>query len=122
MELDERVPNQLTLEVSSPGLERQLKEPWHYEAALGKEVKITLVQKTSATSTAVLMDQTSIELDQKRSLDVMIQGINQTGVEVISLERQSKKPKSSVAAENLQSVLNIDFRRIKKAQVRLKDF
>lgn len=28
------------LEVSSPGLERQLKEAWHYEKALGQKVKV----------------------------------------------------------------------------------
>jgi len=28
------------LEVSSPGLERQLRQPWHYQKSVGKEVKL----------------------------------------------------------------------------------
>lgn len=32
------------LEVSSPGVERPLREPWHYKKAMGKEVKAVMVE------------------------------------------------------------------------------
>ena len=30
------------LEVSSPGIERELRKPWHYESAIGEKVEIRL--------------------------------------------------------------------------------
>ncbi|MCB0363562.1 MAG: ribosome maturation factor RimP, partial [Bdellovibrionales bacterium] len=35
------------LEVSSPGLERHLKEPWHFERAVGQQVKVTTSEPIS---------------------------------------------------------------------------
>src|SRR5689334_1425287 len=32
------------LEVSSPGVERVLREPWHFQLAVGKSVKVTTVE------------------------------------------------------------------------------
>lgn len=37
---EEMIPGNYALEVSSPGLERHLKKPWHFEAAVGKKVKL----------------------------------------------------------------------------------
>lgn len=39
------------LEVSSPGLERKLKQKWHFKEALGEEVKITAFLPTRAFDT-----------------------------------------------------------------------
>jgi len=33
-----------TLEVSSPGLERKLREPWHFEQVVGSKVEVTLIE------------------------------------------------------------------------------
>lgn len=38
------------LEVSSPGLERNLREPWHFEEQLNKEIKVVLKARTSSAS------------------------------------------------------------------------
>jgi ribosome maturation factor RimP len=35
------------LEVSSPGIERQLKKPWHYEIMMGKQICIRLIRPDS---------------------------------------------------------------------------
>lgn len=34
------MPDRFELEVSSPGLERTLRRPWHYQAAVGTKVKV----------------------------------------------------------------------------------
>jgi ribosome maturation factor RimP len=43
------IPSSYVLEVSSPGLDRRLWEPWHYERALGKKihVKVRGMERTS---------------------------------------------------------------------------
>jgi ribosome maturation factor RimP len=43
------IPTSYVLEVSSPGLDRRLWEPWHYERALGKKihVKVRGMERTS---------------------------------------------------------------------------
>ncbi len=45
LDVEDVVPGgKYSLEVSSPGLERSLKEPWHFEKAVNKEVKIKTQQ------------------------------------------------------------------------------
>jgi ribosome maturation factor RimP len=45
LDVQETVPGgAYELEVGSPGIERQLKELWHYEKAIGKEVKLALFE------------------------------------------------------------------------------
>lgn len=40
LDADERVPEDYVLEVSSPGLERPLKKPRHFEGAVGERVEL----------------------------------------------------------------------------------
>ncbi|MFV0317847.1 MAG: ribosome maturation factor RimP [Microthrixaceae bacterium] len=42
LDADEPIAGSYTLEVSSPGLERPLRQPRHYEAAIGERVKLKL--------------------------------------------------------------------------------
>ena len=42
-------PGRYTLEVSSPGLERNLREPRHYEREIGKDVSIKLSEPVAGT-------------------------------------------------------------------------
>ena len=39
-ENDSELPNDFVLEVSSPGLERKLVYPWHFETAIGSNLKV----------------------------------------------------------------------------------
>lgn len=43
------IPSSYVLEVSSPGLERRLWEPWHYERVLGKKIHLRVrgMERTS---------------------------------------------------------------------------
>ena len=45
LEHDDVVPGRFTLEVSSPGLERQLRTPHHFQREVGKSVTIRLVSE-----------------------------------------------------------------------------
>jgi ribosome maturation factor RimP len=47
--LDEADPidHSYYLEVSSPGIERELKKPWHYEIMMGKQICIRLIRPDS---------------------------------------------------------------------------
>lgn len=38
LDVEDFIPGKYSLEVSSPGLERQLKKPWHYVNAKGKKI------------------------------------------------------------------------------------
>jgi ribosome maturation factor RimP len=46
LDADDPVPGRYTLEVSSPGLERKLRTPAHFAAALGKKVRVRTVAGT----------------------------------------------------------------------------
>jgi ribosome maturation factor RimP len=46
LDADDPLPGRYTLEVSSPGLERKLRTPAHFAAALGKKVRVRTVAGT----------------------------------------------------------------------------
>jgi len=46
LDADDPLPGRYTLEVSSPGLERKLRTPAHFAAALGKKVRVRTVPGT----------------------------------------------------------------------------
>lgn len=46
------VGSEPSIEVSSPGINRRLRLPWHFRSALGKEVKVTGLAETSNTGVA----------------------------------------------------------------------
>jgi ribosome maturation factor RimP len=46
LDADDPLPGRYTLEVSSPGLERRLRTPAHFAAALGKKVRVRTVAGT----------------------------------------------------------------------------
>lgn len=48
LDSEDPISTQYYLEVSSPGLERLLKEEWHFKAQLGKKVKVVLTAKTDS--------------------------------------------------------------------------
>lgn len=41
---EDPIPDSYTLEVSSPGVERELTRDWHYEACLGKTIHLRLIR------------------------------------------------------------------------------
>ncbi len=50
LDLEEAVPERYALEVSSPGLERPLKTPRHFEGALGEWLRVTAGEAEGTTT------------------------------------------------------------------------
>ncbi len=50
LDVEDPIPGKYNLEVSSPGLERLLKQQWHYEAQVEKEIKVVLKARTETTA------------------------------------------------------------------------
>jgi ribosome maturation factor RimP len=44
LDIEDLIPFQYDLEVSSPGLERKLTKDWHFDQAVGEDLKLTLDQ------------------------------------------------------------------------------
>lgn len=42
LDVEDLIDGAYNLEVSSPGIERELKKPWHYEQSVGKSVALSL--------------------------------------------------------------------------------
>ncbi len=66
LEVFDPVPGAYVLEVSSPGLNRKLRKPSHFDAALGKSVRVTLVEPVGGSrrfsGTVVRTDADGIEI------------------------------------------------------------
>jgi ribosome maturation factor RimP len=59
LDLEDTVPEEYALEVSSPGLERELKQPRHFEGALGEHVRVQVVTAAgTATVEGALVEAT----------------------------------------------------------------
>lgn len=65
------------LEVSSPGLERVLKDPRHFENSIGELVKISTLAKEKLAGKLVKFDknQITIELDDKQNKELNLNEI-----------------------------------------------
>lgn len=48
---EDPIPTSYTLEVSSPGLERRLRRPRHYEKSIGKQVKVKTLSAVAGEKT-----------------------------------------------------------------------
>ncbi|MBC7318042.1 ribosome maturation factor RimP [Candidatus Bipolaricaulota bacterium] len=61
------IPSAYVLEVSSPGLDRRLWEPWHYERVVGKKihVKVRGMERTSYEGRLLRAAQDKIEVEGK---------------------------------------------------------
>lgn len=66
LEVFDPVPGAYVLEVSSPGLNRKLRKPSHFDAALGKTLRVTLVEPVGGSrrfsGTLVRTDADGIEI------------------------------------------------------------
>ena len=97
VEEEEWMPEELTLEVSSPGVYRHLRTPKHFELSVGEYIAFTLVKK--------LTDERYVGLPKKfvseKKHRLKVEAVNENGFEV---EVNGKR-------------IEIEFENIKKANV-----
>ena len=73
------------LEVSSPGLDRHLKEPWHFEKVLGKRISVQVNgnDRKKYTGRLIQADETSIKLSPEPFEKEIIEKKEKPGDKVI---------------------------------------
>ena len=81
LDAEDPIDGSYTLEVSSPGVERELTEPWHFEAMLGETVALRLIRPVEGVRdfvgtlkayeagvlTLALDEETEMEVDRKET-------------------------------------------------------
>ena len=70
-EVEALLPGHTTLEVSSPGINRKLRLPWHFAGAVGERVRVTFVEKgagkRSITGQLAACDGLRLEVDEEQT-------------------------------------------------------
>ena len=104
-ETEEWMPEEVTLEVSSPGVYRDVKEAYHFEHLVGERLALTLSNKLT-TEDILQGSVTAAEkkLLKDKKITVYLAGFSEEGLEV-SAEKESK------------NVLRIQLENIKRANV-----
>lgn len=64
LDLNPPVKGKYFLEVSSPGIERKLKKPRHFQGSIGEMVKVTLINTDKIIGTLTLANETVIKIDE----------------------------------------------------------
>ncbi|MCS7083421.1 MAG: ribosome maturation factor RimP [Aquificaceae bacterium] len=85
LDVEDIIPFSYSLEVSSPGLNRELSKPEHFEFFLGRQVKVILREP----------------IDTKRELKGKIFGIKDGVIQIQEEERLYHIPVSAIARANL---------------------
>ncbi len=83
------------LEVSSPGVERVLREPWHFERVIGK----TILVKTFAP--LVDFNQDRLDLARTRQLQTQLLSVVEQGIEVLAGESKAFVPFEAITKAHL---------------------
>lgn len=79
LDVDEPMSGEYNLEVSSPGIERKLKKPEHYQASLGEKVKVKDVATDTFKGELIAADEKGITIktefgEETLSYDSIISG------------------------------------------------
>lgn len=89
LDVEETVPHAYTLEVSSPGLDRALTKPEHYQKSLGKQIRIKTYQPINAQKVfrgklAGIEDAVAaLEMENGELLRIPLENISKASWEVV---------------------------------------
>lgn len=84
------------LEVSTPGLERTLRLPWHFESAVGKTIKIKLQRPVEAVDGG----------NPLRNFSGELTGVTPDGISVMSSKKSYQIPFQMIEKANLVFEMN----------------
>jgi ribosome maturation factor RimP len=73
------------LEVSSPGLERQLRQPWHFEKVLGQTVLVHLSQGLGE-----FLSDVGPGFEKRKKLSGLLRQVSEQNIEVQLIEKQDQ--------------------------------
>ena len=68
IETEDWIPKNLFLEVSSPGVPRKLKWPWHFKRVCGKKVKLRLFNGNVIEGNLLNADEKEIKIEEKEAV------------------------------------------------------
>ncbi|WP_417328331.1 ribosome maturation factor RimP [Halarcobacter sp.] len=71
LDLDEPMNGKYNLEVSSPGIERKLKNPRHYKASIGDKVKLKDFDKNTIKGELLLADDNEIKIKTEHGEEII---------------------------------------------------
>lgn len=102
------------LEVSSPGVERELKKPWHFATAIGKKINL----KINAPLGQFLENQKEIHKakNEAKSFSCRLLGANQDSI-TIALDDGVEKLKTNKSNNENFNTINLPIQIIEKAKV-----
>lgn len=92
LDVEDPIDGHYNLEVSSPGLERDLKKDWHYEASVGKLVSFNLNQPLST-----IVPEVEQGLASRRKLTGVLKSMVDKNLEIEFEGRTVSVPLSSVS-------------------------
>jgi len=73
LDVEEPLSGQYNLEVSSPGIERKLEKPRHYQLSIGEEVEVTTNDKTKYKGKLIDVDDSGITIQDRVTDSVKIE-------------------------------------------------
>ncbi|RXK04236.1 ribosome maturation factor RimP [Halarcobacter bivalviorum] len=71
LDLDEPMNGNYNLEVSSPGIERKLKNPRHYKASIGEKVKLKDFEKNTITGELIFADDSEVKIKTEHGEEII---------------------------------------------------
>ncbi len=111
------------LMVSSPGMDRELKKPWHYEASIGKEVEVSLYAPLSGEYDGLDLKNFGI-----RSFTGILTSFAEDGEDykvgfdtVIDLKKKNRKPGARISPQALKEIsIELSLKEISKVNLAVK--
>ncbi|PLY09577.1 MAG: ribosome maturation factor RimP [Arcobacter sp.] len=71
LDVDEPMYGKYNLEVSSPGIERKLKKPRHFEVSIGEKIKVKDFEKNILTGELIFADENEIKIKTEHGEEII---------------------------------------------------
>lgn len=92
LDVEDPIDGHYNLEVSSPGIERELKQDWHYEQSIGKMVSFNLNQPL-----ATIVPEVELGLASRKKLTGVLKSMKDKNLEIEFEGRTLNVPMSTVS-------------------------
>lgn len=100
LDLDDPIDGAYDLEVSTPGLDRPLKQPWHFSKVVGKKIQLRLAQSLSNFGTV------PASVANAKQIQETLSGIDANGIEILISEQKVNIPFGEIEKAKLVFEMN----------------